>query len=155
MLSLFAKSRSNFWPIWWSYFSIHCKRKQAVRFSVDTINSNRAFLEVSLWPKLSHTKFYWKYSNKEPSISDLSIYVGLILWSCDQLTIYTYHFRNHSRLARSLLPPPSSYHVHFPNLTRFCRISGCTDIFNTQGFECTCPNIRIFFLEIIITILEH
>ena len=29
----------------------------------------------------------------------------------------------------------------------------CQDVFNTHGFDCTCQNIRIFFLKIKFTLL--
>ena len=46
ILSSFTKSPSNFLVL--SLVGLHYKRNQTDRFSVDTINSNRASLEVSL-----------------------------------------------------------------------------------------------------------
>ena len=53
---LLRAHQTSWHNVWWFYFSLHYKCKQTDRFSVDTINSNRASLEVSLWLNLlSHT----------------------------------------------------------------------------------------------------
>ena len=55
--SSFTKSPSNFLAQGFViYFSLYYKRKQTDRFSVDTINSNRASLKVSL--RCAHSRQY-------------------------------------------------------------------------------------------------
>ena len=44
--------QTSWHEVWWFHFPLHYKRKQTDRFSVDTINSNRSSLEVSLCYKL-------------------------------------------------------------------------------------------------------
>ena len=61
-----------------------------------------------------------------------------------------YAYKIHNQTDQSIFHLKSEVNYHQLQLWLFCLFG--QNFFNTHGFECICPKIRIFFLKFIITI---
>ena len=107
---LLRAHQTSWHKIWWFYFSLHYKCKQTDRFSVDTINSNRAYLEVSLCISVIYQFLY--------SWSEGAIF-WLYIWSTWRILFNLWWCQENPGTHESCV------HDHGNTVMRVCHVNSC------------------------------